>query len=820
MERTFENPRETAKFALKPALNEGLRRNREVNLVSNYLKISFRPNNNFVRQYFMRFEPEIAGDNEILKRQIIRGVGRQLREVFHPCITSGDSLFSAQIVNERIEINYTNRDNEDQEYRITIEKTGNEIDLSNIKSINNFSNKVKTFIEIVIKNILNANQGMIRFNKRNIFDYNAGVQLKDSGKAFLLPGYSTSVIITESGIYLRAGVKNKFINGKTCWEKIEELQKTYKNGEFCRAVTEFFKNQSVMTTYGNYRVYKIDTVSFDLTVTNKTIMTRDRDGVMTEITLQRYYEIQYSKQIKILDQPLLVSYKKTSTGENDAIYLIPELCYLTGMDEEMRLNEPLKKNMTRGTKITPKERMDKIFQIKQLIYKKNAKKTVKVNRVTREEFELPDPTEIAAQWGLNVTDFKEFKGRQLDTPSLLFSGESVNISNGKFRSKKMLKPVHLDENSWAVICSQKNASDADKMTRSLNTASEQMGLIVKPPRIFKINARNKDEWVENIESLNLAESPLKIVLVVLDNYSKDYYSSIKRYLYCELGLPSQVVLKENGGKNLSYFSNVLNQMVAKMGGALYSIHLDDIFAKNPTMIIGYDSIKLGKNQRKYVMTASYDTNFSKFFTEEIIVEDSLVGPVSSLLRKCLDYFLSLYKTMLPTYIFIYRSGVSEKEKELIFNIEVKSINNLLSGILENECYKLNYTPKLCFIVVNKRTEAKFFEYSNGNVNNPKDGTVIDTQVTSPDAYEFYLQPQFVNQGTATPTHFHCIYDNSGIPLEILENITYKMCYYYWNWPGAIRVPAALKFAEVANKFSSTYVKSYVKEGLKNCPYYI
>ena len=132
----------------------------------------------------------------------------------------------------------------------------------------------------------------------------------------------------------------------------------------------------------------------------------------------------------------------------------------------------------------------------------------------------------------------------------------------------------------------------------------------------------------------------------------------------------------------------------------------------------------------------------------------------------------------------------------------------------------NYAPKFCFLIVNKRTEAKFFEFSNGNTNNPKEGTVIDSQVTTPNMYEFYLQPQFVNSGTATPTHFHCIYDNTGIPLEILEKITYRMCYYYWNWSGAIREPAALKFAEVANKFSSTYLHSEVRDKLKNCPYYI
>ena len=238
------------------------------------------------------------------------------------------------------------------------------------------------------------------------------------------------------------------------------------------------------------------------------------------------------------------------------------------------------------------------------------------------------------------------------------------------------------------------------------------------------------------------------------------------------------------------------------------------------MIVGYECSKHGKSQRKFVMTASYDQNFCQFFTEEEIVDyDNNIGPVSKLLRKCLDYFSNRNKVY-PQNIILYRSGVNSTEKNIILQTEVKSINDLLSGDVERECYKEKYKAKFCFLIVNKRTEAKFFEYFEGNVNNPKEGTVIDTSVTTPGEYEFYLQPQFVNSGTATPTYFHCIFDTTGIPLEILEKITYRMCYYYWNWSGAIREPAALKFAEQANKFSSTYMKGGVRDSLKGLPYYI
>lgn len=385
------------------------------------------------------------------------------------------------------------------------------------------------------------------------------------------------MVITESGLFLRAGVKNKFINGKTCWEKIKELQREYKNGEYMRAVTEFFKNRSVMTTYGNFRVYIVDTVSFDLTVTNKFIIMKDKDGVLNEISLEKYYKDQYDKTISVVDQPLLVSYKKTSSGNNEPIYLIPELCYLTGMDDDMRSNEGLKKNMTRGTKITPKEKMDRIYQITKLIYAKNSEKR-KIKKRSGEEVEVQSPDDIRAMWGCEVTNFMEFKGRILETPDIIYQGEASTIVGGRIKNtgKRMLDPKHLTNTNWAVICTKKNMTSAQQAVNSLQRASGSLGVRVDNPKFFAHDGRNRDDWVDHIKSLNFQSNrEIKILLIVLDRFTQDYYGEIKRHLNSELGILSQVVKLENLSKNLSFFSNVLNQMVVKMGGVLYNIHLDE-----------------------------------------------------------------------------------------------------------------------------------------------------------------------------------------------------------------------------------------------------
>lgn len=68
-------------------------------------------------------------------------------------------------------------------------------------------------------------------------------------------------------------------------------------------------------------------------------------------------------------------------------------------------------------------------------------------------------------------------------------------------------------------------------------------------------------------------------------------------------------------------------------------------------------------------------------------------------------------------------------------------------------------------------------------------------VTRANRSEFYLIPQKVNRGTATPSLYQIIdNDNSKILMEDIITITYNLTYDYLNWPGPIRVPSVLQNA--------------------------
>jgi len=103
------------------------------------------------------------------------------------------------------------------------------------------------------------------------------------------------------------------------------------------------------------------------------------------------------------------------------------------------------------------------------------------------------------------------------------------------------------------------------------------------------------------------------------------------------------------------------------------------------------------------------------------------------------------------------------------------------------------------IIVNKRITQRFFiEDQGGRLNNPPSGALIDTNVVenqdSMSEYDFYLVPQTTTQGCVLPTHFYVAFNDSPVDKSTIEKLTYDLCHYYFNWAGAIKVPAPCMYA--------------------------
>jgi eukaryotic translation initiation factor 2C len=56
------------------------------------------------------------------------------------------------------------------------------------------------------------------------------------------------------------------------------------------------------------------------------------------------------------------------------------------------------------------------------------------------------------------------------------------------------------------------------------------------------------------------------------------------------------------------------------------------------------------------------------------------------------------------------------------------------------------------------------------------GTVVDTGITHPSQFDFYLNSHAGLQGTNKPAHYHVLVDENGFSADGLQLLTYWLCY--------------------------------------------
>lgn len=99
-------------------------------------------------------------------------------------------------------------------------------------------------------------------------------------------------------------------------------------------------------------------------------------------------------------------------------------------------------------------------------------------------------------------------------------------------------------------------------------------------------------------------------------------------------------------------------------------------------------------------------------------------------------------------------------------------------------------------MVNKRVNAKFFKAQGSSYDNPPMGTVVDQGVVRSNGYDFYLIPVTgkSDQGAVCPVHYTVLYSDPLLPRTELSQLTYNLCFLYYNWSGPVKVPAPVQNA--------------------------
>ncbi|KAF9117006.1 hypothetical protein BGX27_007060 [Mortierella sp. AM989] len=532
-----------------------------------------------------------------------------------------------------------------------------------------------------------------------------------------------------------------------------------------------------------------DRTMFDLT---------NNDGRTSTISVEEYFIRQYDRRLRYPSLPCI-----GAKGSKTTIYFPAEVCFIKpGQHYKKKLNEEQVAQMIRSTAIKPYERSKKIRDSLRLL-----------------DFE---GNQYLKAFGIRISsEMAVIPARILQAPAIEFSGGQERPNMGAWQAGRgHRKGARLE--SWAVLCFERENRAPMSMImnfmRRLSGIMSNAGISVNSPQPSILYAQTHGDIGREIESIkNLAERqsnrPLQLLMVLFPNKSA-FYPVVKTY--CEtrqIGLMTQCALLRKISKPDDQYCRMITLKInTKLGGIVGTLASNSMpfMDRKSTLIIGADVSHPapGEDSKPSIasVVASIDDMAARFIGR-LIVQDPCMEVIHDL-QPLVKELVKTYKRLTghhPKRILFYRDGVSEGQFETILKTEVNAIKRACME-LDNE-----YTPPLTFVVVKKRHHARFFPQRNDQdrSGNCVPGTVVDTVITHPTEFVFYLQSHAGIQGTSRSTLYHVLLDENKFTSDSLQQLTFNLCHIYCRCTRSLSIVPVVQYAHLLAFRGRYYLDSNV-----------
>lgn len=607
---------------------------------------------------------------------------------------------------------------------------------------------------------------------RNYFDRKGAVVVPQH-KLEVWPGYVQSVAEYEGGLLLNCDVSFRVLRTITAREVLFDVYNSYPSDYKAKAVHAIV-GAIVMTRY-NYRTYRVDDIAWDLKPSST--FTFHSGEVISYID---YYKRIYNIEIQDFDQPLLLHRDKPrknapESEEPRLVCLVPELCTLTGLTDEMRADFRVMKDIAGHTRVNPNQRQFSLTQY--------------VKRVQ----DCPDAMKVLGDWGVSLQSCAlNLEGRILPEEKVMMKSKT-HYHNGTadwgrlLSQDSVIRPVHLE--NWVVIFARRDGERTRGFTQMMSKVCPSMGINVRPPQFRELPNDSTDSYVRAIK--DVLSKMVQVIVIIFPTSRDDRYSAVKRLCCVDMPVPSQVIISNTIGqqqKLRSVTQKVALQINCKLGGELWAV---DIPMQN-VMVVGVDVYHDLTRGRQSVLgfVASMNHNMTRWFSKCAFQEPGkeLVNCLKVAFLEALVKFYEVNHRR-PDRIFIFRDGVGDGQLNYVSEYEIEQLISAFT------CVSPDYNPAIAVVVVQKRINTRIFAKLNAKeLDNPTPGTVVDHTVTRTDWCDFFLVSQKVRQGTVSPTHYIVLRNTTGLSPDHIQRLTYKLTHLYYNWPGCVRVPAPCQYA--------------------------
>ncbi|KAL8619083.1 hypothetical protein ACOMHN_019355 [Nucella lapillus] len=770
MERMRYNPYDDVQF-VEPGSEKIGSDGNTVNLRGNYFKLNV-PLDYRLYQYHVDFTPVV--DGKLMKRALLFNHSEVIGNVR---AYDGTALYLPRKLESDLEL-HSNRRSDNANVKITI-KFSCELFSINPATIQ--------FFNIIWRKVM----GMMNLRQiqRQYFDVENRIAVGNYPLE-VLSGFQTSILRYEEDVLLDIDVAHKILRKDTVLDYMNNCRMNR------NMLDKELPGKIVMTRYNN-KTYRVEDISWEGKVTD----TFERGTMM--ISYIQYYQTQYNVQILNRNQPLLVTNGKSRDKHGTVtpcfIYLVPELCLLTGFSEESRTDFRLRKDLDVHTKLDPDSRARKLKGFLTSIH--NKEEAVKELKAWNMRFE-PNLVQIQGRELPQQDVFMRSRGQNIP---LEFEKNKVEWSRA-MQSRQMLLTINLK--NWILVYMRRSEQNARSLAQSLREVAGKMGMNIENPSTLVLDNDRLEAILRGLND-NVKVNHTQMVVCILPNNRKDRYDGIKKFCCLQRPVPSQMVLDKTLSKPrglMSVATKIAIQMNCKLGGVVWNMHIP----LKGSMIVGIDCYHDSSQKKGTVggVVASTSADFTRykstvtFQTRHV----ELINQLESCLNVCREAYFK-ERQAYPSSIVVFRDGVGDGQLQTLRDHEIPQIKTAMRNI------------PMVFYVVKKRTNARFFREAHGGdqsggrggsygrgarggsagqggvqLQNPLPGTVVDKVVTKPNWWDFFLVAQTVREGTISPTHYNVLLNELNLKANTCQMLAYRMTHMYYNWQGTIRVPAPCMYA--------------------------
>lgn len=425
------------------------------------------------------------------------------------------------------------------------------------------------------------------------------------------------------------------------------------------------------------------------------------------------------------------------------------------------------------------------------------------------------------EFGMNVDpDPMTIKGRILPPPTLVYGrNEPIIPRDGRWniRYTALYRPARIEGCAIIIYDERFTPDEMHHLKQSLLYATNTLQLQGMPPNppVLRKSAMDSATLNHIREAAMMHKSargnmPNLIIVVLPDTVGRDIYLRVKKAGDINIGVATQCLRASKCRKgNSQYFNSACLKINVKLGGINYIPmtrtlpFLKD--AAHSTLVVGAD-IKYGRQGRSSrpsyaAIVGNVDSDLSKYVAiskpQDCRVEtiQDLADMISDVIKKFMNYREVVEKSvnLAPERILFYRNSNPEEESETLKNSEIAEIFKA--------CDRLGIPrPKLTFIVVDKHHRIRFFPSPGGYCDrsgNVPAGLVIDSEITGPVEYDFYLQSHRTEPGTSRPAHYNVLLDQNNLMPDHLQRLSFALCHIHARSTYATSVVAPILYASAA-----------------------